>query len=213
MKQRYMQLARRQAGTTLLVAMVALVAMMTAGMALIRSVDSANLAASNFQMQQSAEQNLDLALNEALLAYMRSHPTATLNMADKNNNDLTTSYRAIRSTGIGMQTTEGLPAALVNLAPPVWGANGPLVSGTWPGEQVDVQSKQLRRYFVERLCTVNGIATAANCQMYELEFDCQASKGCGSDPDKEELPYVRVTARIDGPKGAVSYAQMFLKGF
>ncbi len=204
-------LVAHQKGTTLLVAMVALVAMMTAGMALIRSVDSANLVASNFQMQQSAEQNLDLALNEAMLAYLKSHSNSAVNIANTNFDSVTTSYRAIRNSA--MQTSDGLPSELVNLTPPTWGVNGPLVSGTWPGEQVDLQSKQLRRYFIERLCNTTGIATAANCQMYTLEFEPNAQKGSGVDLDTEDLPFIRVTARIDGPKGAVSYAQLFVKGY
>jgi type IV pilus assembly protein PilX len=201
----------RQKGTTLLVAMVALVAMMTAGMALIRSVDSANLAASNFQMQQSAEQNLDLALNEAMLAYMRSHPNAGLNMNNKLGNDLSVSYRAVRPDTDPAQN-QGIPTALLNLSAPAWNANGPVATGTWPGEQVDLQSKQLRRYLVERLCRNGGFATVNHCQMYEMTFGSYSERHGGDEDEKETLPFIRITARVDGPKGAVSYAQLFMKG-
>jgi type IV pilus assembly protein PilX len=197
---------RRQNGTTLLVAMVALVAMMTAGMALIRSVDSANLAASNFQLQQSAEQNIDLALNEALLAYMQSHPNPALNMGTRNLDTPGLSYWAV----LQPQGQEGLPNALTALAAPAWSATGPLATG-WPGEQIDAASWQLRRYFVERMCAGINVATAAGCQMYTLEYTSSAGRGTGVS-DTDVLPYIRITVRVDGPKGAVSYAQMFMKG-
>jgi type IV pilus assembly protein PilX len=198
---------RHQRGTSLLVAMVALVAMMTAGMALIRSVDSANLASSNFQMQQSAEQNIDMALNEALLAYMHAHPMTGLNTGGRNADNSGAAYWAIVQP-----QSEGVPVALLNLPAPTWGASGPVGSG-WPGEQVDASSKQLRRYFIERLCRagVAGIATAANCQMYTLNYDSDSTSNTGS-ADSDVLPYIRITVRVDGPKGTVSYAQMFLKG-
>lgn len=196
----------RQKGTSLLVAMVALVAMMTAGMALMRSIDSANLASSNFQMQQSAEQNVDMALNEALLAFMQSHPVVGLNIMDRNTTNAGIAYWAT------MQPTgpEGIPTALMALPAPGWGATGPVATG-WPGEQIDAQSQQLRRYFIERLCNAPGFGSLGTCQVYAVQFNDPRSSTSEATPS-EYLPYIRITVRVDGPKGAVSYAQMFMKG-
>lgn len=196
----------RQKGTSLLVAMVALVAMMTAGMALIRSVDSANLAAGNFQMQQSAEQNIDMGINEALLAYLQSPGNIALSIDNRNQNDATKSYWAIRQ----LQSTEGVPLALINLPAPTWTATGPALTG-WAGEQIDASSMQLRRYYVERLCDATGIASANNCQMYTMEYESNSPYNAGT-ADSDVLPYIRMTVRVDGPKGTTSYAQMFMKG-
>jgi type IV pilus assembly protein PilX len=196
----------RQKGTSLLVAMVALVAMMTAGMALIRSVDSANLAAGNFQMQQSAEQNIDMGINEALLAYLQSPTNMALSIDNRNVNDATKAYWAIRQ----LQSTEGVPLALVNLPAPAWTATGPALTG-WPGEQIDANSMQLRRYYVERLCSATGIASANTCQMYTMEYPSDSISNTGAS-DSDVLPYIRMTVRVDGPKGTTSYAQMFMKG-
>jgi type IV pilus assembly protein PilX len=196
----------RQKGTSLLVAMVALVAMMTAGMALIRSVDSANLAAGNFQMQQSAEQNIDMGINEALLAYLQSPSNIALSIDNRNMNDATKAYWAIRQ----LQSTEGVPIALVNLPAPTWTTTGPALTG-WAGEQIDANSMQLRRYYVERLCSATGIASADSCQMYTMEYPSDSISNTGSS-DSDVLPYIRITVRVDGPKGTTSYAQMFMKG-
>ncbi len=198
----------RQSGTSLLVAMVALVAMMTAGMALMRSVDSANLAASNYQMQQSAEQNIDMAMNEALLAYMQSLPGGAGNMMNRNVSDPGVSYFAT-VVPVG---AEGIPNALLALPNPAWDGSGPVATG-WPGESIDPVSKQLRRYFVERMCQPGwaGMATSAGCEMYTVQYDSKATKNSG-EADRDELPYIRITVRVDGPKGATSYAQMFMKG-
>lgn len=205
MKRASLALARQQ-GTSLLVAMVALVAMMTAGMALIRSVDSANLAAGNFQMQQSAEQNIDMGINEALLAYLQSPSNMALSIDNRNISDASRAYWAIRQ----LQSAEGVPLALTNLPAPTWTATGPALTG-WAGEQIDANSMQLRRYYVERLCAATGIANANNCQMYTMEYPSDSLSNTGS-ADNDVLPYIRITVRVDGPKGTTSYAQMFMKG-
>jgi type IV pilus assembly protein PilX len=191
-----------QRGTSLLVAMIALVAMMTAGMALIRSVDSANLAATNFQFQQSAEQNIDMAINEAMMAYLQSHVNPALNVIDPRVTNPALNYWATTQP----ENQEGVPTALTALPTPSWGATGPVPTG-WPGEQVDIPSQQLRRYFMDRLCNAPGVVTAANCQNYTW---VSRNNGEGTAANRDDLTYLRITVRIDGPKGAVSYAQMFL---
>jgi Tfp pilus assembly protein PilX len=197
---------RRQQGAALIVALVALVAMITAGFALFRSVDNANMASMNYQLLRSAEQNADMAFNDALLAYMQSHPTATLNVMDRNSNQPTIAYFASQRP----QNADGLPTTLTDLASPTWAANGPQATG-WPGEQIDATSRQLRRYVIERLCDAEGVATAAACRRYEYRFPRNCLNNC-AESTNEWLPFVRVTVRIDGPKNAVVYAQMFLKG-
>ncbi len=199
----------RQGGTALIVALVALVSMITAGFALFRSVDTANLAAGNYQFVRSAEQSVDLAMNEALLAYMQSHPNAGVNVMDRNNSDATIAYFATQQ----VQTGDGIPQVLSDLTAPAWSLAGPTASG-WPGEQIDNNSRQLRRYVIERLCTQPGIATAANCRLYEFQFpsNCSSVGGGGcAGTTSDWLPFIRITVRIDGPKNAVAYAQMFMK--
>lgn len=197
---------RLQRGASLIVALVSLVAMIAAAFALFRSVDSANMASANYQFQRSAEQNTDLAVNEALLAYLQSHPTAGLNVMDRNNDTVAVNYYAIQRP----QNADGVPDVLANLPAPTWGAGGPNPSG-WPGEQVDPQSRQLRRYVIERLCTAAGPATPATCRLYEYQFPRNCQNNCSAGTS-EWLPFVRITVRIDGPKNATAYSQLFMKG-
>ncbi len=180
--------------------------MIAASFALFRSTDSANLASTNYQFLRSAEQNTDLALNDALLAYMQSHPNAALNVADRNTDTVGVSYYAVQQA----QTPGGIPQVLANLPAPAWDGAGPVATG-WPGEQIDPQSRQLRRYVVERLCSAAGAASPATCRLYEYQFPrtCQNNCSAGSS---EWLPFIRVTVRIDGPKNAVAYSQIFMKG-
>lgn len=195
----------RQRGTALIVALIALVAMIAAGFALFRSVDSANLAAGNYQFVRSAEQNIDLAINEALLAYMKAHPNAALDVNDRNTTNPAIAYYATQQA----QTADGVPAVLANLPAPAWTLAGPAATG-WPGEQIDAGSRQLRRYVIERLCSADGVATAQNCRQYELKFSKTSEEMAASS--SEWLPIVRVSVRVDGPKNAVAYAQVFMKG-
>lgn len=198
--------ARRQRGASLIVALIALVAMMAAAFALLRSVDSANLASANYQFLRSAEQNTDLAMNDALLAYLQSHPDAALNVMDHNATNPAIAFYATQQP----QNADGIPSVLAELTAPAWTAAGPSATG-WPGEQIDADSRQLRRYVIERMCTADGIATAANCRLYEYQFprNCQNNCSAGSS---EWLPFIRITVRIDGPKNAVAYSQLFMKG-
>jgi Tfp pilus assembly protein PilX len=197
---------RAQRGASLIVALVALVAMISAGFALFRSVDSANLASTNYQFLRSAEQNTDMAMNEALLAYLQSSPTPALNVMDRNTNQAGIAYFAIQQP----QSADGVPQVLQALAAPTWGAAGPNASG-WPGEQIDAQSRQMRRYVIERMCTAAGAATANTCRLYEYQFPRNCLNNCGTGTS-EWLPFVRITVRIDGPKNATAYSQMFLRG-
>ncbi len=196
----------RQSGAALIVALVALVAMITAGFALFRSVDNANLASANYQLLRSAEQNTDMAINDALLAYMQAHPNAALNVLDRNTDQPGIAYFAKQRP----QNADGIPNLLLALGAPGWSSDGPQATG-WPGEQIDATSRQLRRYVIERLCDAEGASTADNCRRYQYRFPRNCINNCAATPD-EWLPFVRVTVRIDGPKNAVVYAQMFLKG-
>jgi type IV pilus assembly protein PilX len=200
---------RRQTGTALIVALVALVAMIAAGFALFRSVDTANLAAGNYQFVRSAQQNVDLALNEALLAYMQSHPNSALNVMNRNITNTAINYYATQQA----QNGDGVPTVLANLSVPAWTTAGPSATG-WPGEQIDNNSRQLRRYVIERMCSTTGPGSIASCRMYEFDYteNCKRVKGGGcSSESSEVLPFIRITVRIDGPKNAVAYSQMFMK--
>lgn len=197
---------RSQRGASLIIALIALVAMMSAAFALMRSVDTANLASANYQFLRSAEQNTDLAMNDALLAYLQSHPNPGLNVMDHNQSEPLVGFYAVQQP----QNADGIPSLLGDLAPPAWTAGGPSPTG-WPGEQIDPTSQQLRRYVIERMCTAPGVATADTCRLYEYQFprNCQNNCSAGSS---EWLPFIRITVRIDGPKNSVAYSQMFMKG-
>jgi type IV pilus assembly protein PilX len=197
---------RAQRGLSLIVALVSLVVMIVAGFALFRSVDSANMASMNYQFMRSAEQNADMAFNDAILAFMQSHPNAALNVMDRNTDQAAISYYASQRE----QNADGIPLPLAQLPAPTWNADGTAASD-WPGADVDAASRQMRRYLIERLCTATGPATAANCRLYEYRYPRNCMTNCGA-ATSEMLPFVRITVRIDGPKNSVAYAQMFLKG-
>lgn len=196
----------RQRGTALIVALVALVAMIAAGFAMMRSVDTVNLSANNYQFMRSAQQGVDLAMNEALMAYMQTSPNVAVRMIDRNNDTPGVAYWATQLP----TNAEGIPNNLLALPTPAWTSSGPVATG-WPGEQIDNTARQLRRYTVDRLCTAPGIATANNCRLYEFEYATTTASNQQANGGVEQLPFVRITVRVDGPKNSVAYAQMFLK--
>jgi type IV pilus assembly protein PilX len=199
----------KQQGTALIVALIALVAMISAGFALFRSVDTVNLAANNYQFVRTAQQGVDSALNESLLAYMQAHPNAGLRVMDRNWNNPGVNYYAIQQPENG----DGIPNVIATLSAPAWSTTGPVATG-WPGEQIDSTSQQLRRYVIERMCNSGGIATANNCRLYQFEYNRngeQVNSGGTAAGSVENLPFIRITVRVDGPKNSVAYAQMFVK--
>lgn len=198
-----------QQGTALIVALIALVAMISAGFALFRSVDTVNLAANNYQFVRTAQQGVDLALNEALLGYMQAHPDPALRVLNSTITNPGVNYYADQQP----ENADGIPNVLANLAPPAWGVGGPIPTG-WPGEAVDATSQQLRRYVIERMCNLGGVATDLSCRMYTFVYEqtTMSRNGGGGDPTtSESLPFIRITVRVDGPKNSVAYAQMFVK--
>jgi hypothetical protein len=199
----------RERGSALVVALVALVAMLVAGFALFRSLEAAITRPDDEQFARAARLGADHVLADVQLGLFRSHPDVRLNVEDRNADQPAASYHASTLP----IDRDGVPQVLAGLAPPTWSFGAPTATG-WPGERIDAESRQLRRYTIERLCTAPGVATAATCRLYEVDYaqTCARVRGGGCAPASvERLPFVRVTVRIDGPRNAIAYAQFLMK--
>jgi Tfp pilus assembly protein PilX len=204
--------AEPQKGLALLVALIVLVAMSLAGIALVRSVDTASLLAGNIAFRQGATLGADAGI-EAARSYLMTALAGSLE-----NNQLDAGYYATSQDAVDLTG---------NRSP---GNDGDDVK--WPGVTGGISTPVCIAvkddagnsicYIVHRLCDSIGAVDVTTCATEQgTASDRGSSKGGylggmtytgGLDPDPLGPPmvYYRVTVRVAGPRNNVSYVQSFL---
>ncbi len=199
---------KRQRGAVMFIALIALVAMMLAGIALMRSIDTANVIAGNFAFKQAALNSTDIgmeAANSAVLAKLTGVTETTA----------ATWYLPVASSVAATSAVEGIPDI-------DW-RNVPADTTTFQGYSI--------QYVAERLCEAvpatasavaqtNGPTEASRLTNSDIEDHClfvpqMVSAGGEINNDVLSQPpssvagdvYYRITTRVTGPRGIVSVAQ------
>lgn len=207
--------SRAQRGVTLVIALVLLVAMMLAGVAIFRSVDSATFLASNLAFKRDLDNRASAAI-EPVLGRMKLAEFVNHWDLDSCTTDQGKAPGDCVGYWKGWAYSPRLLAAEVNGVPTVlsdidWAsatdtpATNTFDSIFGAGTSVDAGSKTRSRYLIERMCTDDLKASEKNCIL-----DGAIELG-GSQPNDKPgavpLPMFRVTVRIEGPRHSVSYAQ------
>lgn len=179
---------RRQQGVVLFISLIMLVAMTLAGIALIRSVDTANLIAGNLAFRQGATLAADAGV-ETARTWLLTQNTATLSGDSAANG-----YYSFTPPVASWETYD-------------WaGSSKPLPAADAAGNQV--------RYVVHRLCAITGSPTGVgnNCLTTTSAGGGQgSSKGAGAqNPSGTAVYYYRVTSRVIGPRNTASYVQTLI---
>jgi type IV pilus assembly protein PilX len=184
-------LSARQDGVVLFIALIVLVAMSFAGIAIMRSVGSGVLVASNLAFKQTTTAGAERGVEAAKEWLIMQGGT----VLDTDN------------LGIGYYSSWG------NFDPLTYNWNNNKT------ELAPDSAGTLIRYVVHRLClTPNVTVNAPNqqCVMKSVATALGAGGsaggvGYGSFNLKNKVsPYYRVTVRSDGPKNTVSYVQVIL---
>lgn len=183
----------KQQGSTLFISLIALVAMMLAGIALVRSVDTANIVAGNFAFKEASLNAADLGMEEAFKAL----PALAL----QGNVPVANQYYAVIQ-GVDPQ---GVPAGIT------WSAV-PVIPTNIKGYSV--------QYVIERMCKgsvadpINGPAPGnvaeekKYCTTIANSNNQGGSKASGHVTfSGNGVVYYRVTVRSTGPHNAVSMVQ------
>jgi type IV pilus assembly protein PilX len=182
-------LPQRQRGVVLLIALIVLVAMSLAGVALIRSVDTATVVAGNLAFSQSAVQSADRGLFVAAKWLEVKNAGPDLSVSD---------------TAAGYFSSPPNPE-------PDWHD-----LGSWTGASVAVNggvadaSGNVVRYVIHRLCATPGMGWNGN--------QCARSPGKVGDKGQSQsttsipfegtpMLFYRITTRVDGPRNTVSVIQ------
>lgn len=190
----------KQKGAVLFIALIVLVAMMLASIALVRSVDTANVIAGNLAFKQATVQAADFGVEVAATEL----PNIIAGAVDT---DVTPGasgapnywYYATRrdadATGVPITKEAGIAGAATAID---W-TNVP-VATTVAGNAVQV--------VIDRLCLGPAPVTdiAANC-FFEGSTAGGTKKKGGSVFTAVTTVYYRVTARVTGPRNTVSMVQ------
>ncbi len=185
----------RERGMSLLLALIALIAMALTGVALIRAVDTSNLIAGNFAFHNAALHASDVGVERAF---------STLEAISAGS--LESAYPSGCSTGCTYYPTmqavdsHGIPTN-VN-----W--------NNVPGYPLPTDSAYTVRYVIERLCSGTPPITdvAKDCYSSSTNVNGTADRVQSKKAGARKFSivtgvYFRVTVRVDGPRNTIRYVQ------
>jgi Tfp pilus assembly protein PilX len=187
-----------QRGTVLIIALIVLVALTLAGIAMMRSVDTAAVVAGNIAFKQATINGSDQGLQTAY--------TWLTNNANSLNSD---------NTAAGYYSSVG--AVDPNWNDPTQWAGAFQMNGG-----VADASGNIVTYFIHRLCPISNCAAGGTCN--GQPNTCAASPstiaatGQGVDQSQANFftqpaaTHYRITVRTQGPRNAISIVQTMLHG-
>ena len=189
-----------------MIALIVLVAMTLAALGLIRSIDTGQLVAGNIGYRESSIQSGDTGIELA-----RNWLVTNANTLDNDNS--TFGYYASRQDSVDITGN----ATTSNSDGVDWGGTNPTaaVKAYDAGSSNDGSGNHIF-YLIQRLCTFPGPQSAGgqSCTTATVSAvgSTQSASDYSSQPiyQKEEI-YYRVTARIVGPKNAMSYVQAIIE--
>ncbi|MBI4809045.1 MAG: hypothetical protein HY799_08875 [Nitrosomonadales bacterium] len=203
--------AAGQRGIALFFALIAIVALSLAAVALVRSVDTSTLIASNLSFRQSSTNAGDSGVDTAV-AWM-----TTTQAANNALNILTDATHPFNVTDLATNPGyhSNADSALDLFADTTWNDsdNNNTLVGT------DAASGNTVRYVIQRMCrNANQVPSIDHClfsaavqnkngQSVPLPQEVCTGTGC---PVAGQAPQFRITVRTQGPRNAVSYVQVFV---
>ena len=182
-----------QQGMVLLVALVVLVAIMIAGISMMRSVDTATLVAGNLAFQQAATNSADQGIEQAITMLQGKSAGGTLNTSDP-----TSGYYATLGSADSPSSGQTWQA--------FWDAN--LAAAAYDAG-TDQAGNHL--YFVVHRECANALPPGSGGQCVASPV-VTTSTGNSQEAGEIELQaasqiYYRITVRVSGPRRTESYVQ------
>jgi type IV pilus assembly protein PilX len=191
-------LLNNQRGVVMIIALIVLIAMSLAGVALVRSVDTANLVAGNIAFKQGALQEGNSGMEAAINKFSLSGP-----LVPTTNTELLFTHIADQnySANILPSNAAGVPLVLVNKDDFDASASFAIKKVTDPRTRSDI------RFVIERLCLNTGEFEIESCRFDESSGRGKDARG---DLGGDYIPLYRITTRVDGPNNTVSYTQAII---
>ncbi len=194
------------------IALLVMVALSLAGIALIRSADTATLVAGNLAFKKSAEYAVDRSIEQAIAALFDPVADPALSnpvIVDKKADLLAQNYFACVQADAGgclpaNAPIPEIPDALKNTTK--FAAAG-LNAGLIPTD--DASNKSY--YMIERMCANAGPAVGSNCNLSGAALGADAGTQHYEGLVRAGDAFYRVTVRVEGPRNTVAYAQAILQ--
>jgi len=195
---------RSQRGILVFIAMLILVALGVAGVALLRSTDTATTATGNLVLKQAASSAVDRGVERAVYALWEVSPAPDRTQHAPSQNY----YACVRAaTGGCLAANTAVPKIPDLLLKSAGCADSGLASGL---VAVD-NAGNTTCYVVERMCLATGPAVRSNCNLSTGNFGADAGTEHYIGLVRASDAYYRVTVRVEGPRNTVSYAQAMLR--
>jgi type IV pilus assembly protein PilX len=190
----------RQSGVILLIVLVALVALLSAAVALVRSSDVGLLQAGNLAFQRDLQNQAERGVVAALDQFEATGGLSDEGKRILNKPDINYSAQRLPTD------LRGIPLALLS-------QSNFKNAGMTGADIVDAPNAVVVRTVIDRLCTSTGAYNAATCTNFDPAVgvppgpcdsqDCIRRKG-------EELPVYRISVRATGPRNTQVFLQTTL---
>lgn len=186
----------KEQGIVLIVALVVLAAMMLAGVAMMRSVDTGNIIAGNMAFQQAANHSADMGVDVAV-QWLNDNP-GMLGASDPTNGYNADGNDPANNPGAGQSWDSFWQLSIVRNNKAKKLATDPNTGNTIS-------------YVIDRLCDLQGAqASSASCSNSPVLNTKDEGNNQGSPDVKLNgviSVYYRITVRVAGPRNTVSYVQ------
>ena len=195
---------REQRGIVVFVALLVMLALALAGVALMRSTDTATTVTGNLVLKQAASSAVDRGVERAIHAMWE-----TTSIVDRTASTPAQNYYAcIRGTAGGCMAINSVVPKIPDL---LLSSSGCASTSLATGLVASDGAGNTTCYVIERMCLNAGPAIRSNCNL--------ATGAFGADPGTEHYiglvrpgdAFYRVTVRVEGPRNTVTYAQAVLK--
>lgn len=179
---------RRQSGVVLVISLIVLVALTLAGIALVRSTDTANIISGNMAFRMAALQAVDTGVEAAFASITGA-----------------SGFAAAPTVAVTTSNGRYSPTLLADVAP-----NDGVPDVDWSGLPGTDVSGNTVRWIVERMCSTNVSAPAdleARCSVVPNALTMSFKQG-ELTPSANALSVAyRVTIRVEGPKNTIVVSQ------
>ena len=200
--------SRKQRGIVMFIALLVMVALSLAGIALIRSADTATTVSGNLAFKQAAVYAVDRSVEQAVKALF--DPTADPSVSSPTivNKDVDLAaenyFACVQAAGGGCLP----PNAAIPEIPTV------LTTSTLAKTLTRVASNDgadnVGYYVIERMCATAG-AASSNCNLALGSLGADAGTQHYEGIVRPGGAFYRVTVRVEGPRNTVAYAQTILQ--
>ena len=193
----------------LFIALLVMVALSLAGIALIRSADTATVVAGNLSFKQSAVNAVDRSVEQAIKALFDPAADPALSnpaIANKKADLVAQNYFACVQDAAGGCLPANAPIPEI----PTVLTTKALAETLTPLVPEDAANNK-SYYVIERMCANAGDAVGSNCNLSSAALGADAGTQHYEGLVRPGDAFYRVTVRVEGPRNTVAYAQAILR--